>query len=68
MGNILIPETSQNMNYCINISATPRSGRRIEIPEVDRATWFPLDEARTRINKGQLPLLDELERVTANQD
>ena len=38
----------------------PRSGKRIEIPEVDRAAWFPLDEAREKINPGQVPLLDRL--------
>lgn len=40
----------------------PRSGRRIEVPEVDRAAWFGIDEARRRILAGQRPLLDELER------
>lgn len=38
----------------------PRSGRRIEIPEVDRAGWFGLEEARTRINPAQAVLLDRL--------
>jgi predicted NUDIX family NTP pyrophosphohydrolase len=38
----------------------PRSGRRIEIPEVDRASFFSIVEARTVINAGQLPLLDRL--------
>jgi predicted NUDIX family NTP pyrophosphohydrolase len=38
----------------------PRSGRRIELPEVDRASFFSLVEARTVINAGQLPLLDRL--------
>lgn len=41
----------------------PRSGRSQEFPEVDRAAWFPLDEARRRINKGQRGFLDELERL-----
>ncbi|HWF74687.1 MAG TPA: NUDIX domain-containing protein [Solirubrobacteraceae bacterium] len=38
----------------------PRSGRMSEFPEVDRAEWFGLDEARERINPGQVPLLDRL--------
>jgi predicted NUDIX family NTP pyrophosphohydrolase len=38
----------------------PRSGRMQEFPEVDRAAWFGLDEARRRIMPGQRPLLDEL--------
>jgi predicted NUDIX family NTP pyrophosphohydrolase len=41
----------------------PRSGRMIEIPEVDRAEWFGLADARARINAGQVPLLDRLEEL-----
>ena len=41
----------------------PRSGRRQQFPEVDRAAWFTLDEARRKILKGQAPFLDDLERV-----
>lgn len=40
----------------------PRSGRHEEFPEVDRAEWFSLTEARQKILKGQEPLLLELER------
>jgi predicted NUDIX family NTP pyrophosphohydrolase len=43
----------------------PRSGRTQEFPEIDRAAWFPLAAARQKIHKGQLPLLDELERRLA---
>jgi predicted NUDIX family NTP pyrophosphohydrolase len=39
----------------------PRSGRTAQFPEVDRAAWFGLEEARRRILRGQLPLLEELE-------
>ena len=38
----------------------PRSGRMQAFPEIDRAAWFALDEARTRIVAGQRPILDEL--------
>jgi predicted NUDIX family NTP pyrophosphohydrolase len=31
-----------------------------EYPEVDRAAWFGLDEARTKILKGQVGFLDDL--------
>jgi len=37
-----------------------RSGKTAEFPEVDRAAWFALDEARRRILPAQVPLLDEL--------
>ena len=35
----------------------PRSGRFASYPEVDRACWFGLDEARAKILASQLPLL-----------
>jgi predicted NUDIX family NTP pyrophosphohydrolase len=38
----------------------PRSGRVQEFPEVDRAAWFDLDEARRMILPSQLPLLERL--------
>jgi predicted NUDIX family NTP pyrophosphohydrolase len=38
----------------------PRSGQTKEFPEIDRAQWFALDEARTRILPAQAPLLDRL--------
>lgn len=40
----------------------PRSGRVQEFPEVDRAEWVATDAARTRLVKGQRPILDALER------
>jgi predicted NUDIX family NTP pyrophosphohydrolase len=45
----------------------PRSGRQQEFPEVDRAEWFTIDEAKRKINKGQVPLLDECEQLIAPQ-
>ena len=42
----------------------PRSGRRQEFPEIDRAEWFSLDEARAKLVGAQVELLDRLvERV-----
>jgi predicted NUDIX family NTP pyrophosphohydrolase len=38
----------------------PRSGRMREFPEVDRAQWFALAEARTKILPAQEELLDRL--------
>ena len=39
----------------------PRSGQRIDIPEVDRAEFFTLDHARKAINVAQAELLDRLQ-------
>ena len=38
----------------------PRSGRRQEFPEVDKAAWFGVEAARVKILKGQAPFLDRL--------
>ena len=38
----------------------PRSGRTQAFPELDRAAWFDLAEARVRILKGQAVFLDRL--------
>jgi predicted NUDIX family NTP pyrophosphohydrolase len=38
----------------------PRSGRTQEFPEVDRAGWFSLDDARDKINPAQAELLVRL--------
>jgi predicted NUDIX family NTP pyrophosphohydrolase len=38
----------------------PKSGQIREFPEVDRANWFPIREARLRMHKGQRELLERL--------
>jgi predicted NUDIX family NTP pyrophosphohydrolase len=38
----------------------PRTGTMREFPEVDRAGWFPFDEAREKLNPAQAELLDRL--------
>ncbi len=38
----------------------PRSGKQVEFPEVDRAGWFAIADARGKILQGQLDLLDRL--------
>ena len=41
----------------------PKSGRQQQFPELDRAEWFTLEEARAKILKGQSVFLDRLEKV-----
>jgi predicted NUDIX family NTP pyrophosphohydrolase len=38
----------------------PKSGKAREFPEVDRAAWFTIPEARKKILAGQIGLLDQL--------
>jgi predicted NUDIX family NTP pyrophosphohydrolase len=46
----------------------PRSGKRATFPEVDRAAYFSLAVARTKINPAQVALLDELSRLPDTLD
>jgi predicted NUDIX family NTP pyrophosphohydrolase len=43
------------------LEVPPRSGHFRSYPEVDRAAWFSLAEARAMILKSQMPILDALE-------
>lgn len=38
----------------------PRSGKKASFPEIDRAAWFGIEEAKKKIVTGQIPLLEEL--------
>jgi predicted NUDIX family NTP pyrophosphohydrolase len=38
----------------------PRSGKKQTFPEVDKAAWFNIPEARQKILESQLPLIDAL--------
>ncbi|MDQ6812806.1 MAG: NUDIX domain-containing protein [Bacteroidota bacterium] len=41
----------------------PKSGRRQEFAEVDKAQWFTLQEAKRKINSGQVAFLEQLEEL-----
>jgi predicted NUDIX family NTP pyrophosphohydrolase len=43
-----------------SIEWPPKSGKLREFPEVDRAAWFQMEEARRKILKGQAAFLDQL--------
>lgn len=54
-------------NFC-EIEWPPRSGRKMEIPEVDRGAWFTLAVARRAILKSQQAFLDVLaEKVQSDR-
>ena len=38
----------------------PRSGRIQQFPEIDRAEFFPVEEAKFKINEAQIAFLDRL--------
>jgi predicted NUDIX family NTP pyrophosphohydrolase len=45
----------------------PRSGKKIEIPEVDKAEWFNSKTAKEKIIPGQAGFIDELEAILARK-
>jgi predicted NUDIX family NTP pyrophosphohydrolase len=49
-------------NLC-QVEWPPRSGRKIDIPEVDRGDWFSMAKAREHILKSQTPFLDRLSQM-----
>jgi predicted NUDIX family NTP pyrophosphohydrolase len=48
-----------------DIEWPPRSGRRQNFPEVDRAEWFDIESARPKMLSAQVELLDRLLAIAA---
>jgi predicted NUDIX family NTP pyrophosphohydrolase len=46
----------------------PRSGRRQAFPEVDRAGWFPLEEAMRKLVSGQVGFVEKLADLLARDN
>jgi predicted NUDIX family NTP pyrophosphohydrolase len=40
----------------------PKSGKKKSFPEIDKADWFSFDEAKMKINEGQIPLIAALKK------
>ena len=53
-------DTSAVKSNTFSMEWPPRSGKKGEFPEVDRAGWFTLEEAFKKILRGQKGLLTEL--------
>ena len=54
-------------NTC-EVEWPPKSGRKIEIPEVDRGQWFGMMGARESIRKDQELLLDRLQAILRGRE
>jgi predicted NUDIX family NTP pyrophosphohydrolase len=52
-------DVSQIQSNTFSMEWPPRSGKLETFPEVDRAGWFTIEEARSKILASQLPLIDE---------
>ncbi|MES2274641.1 MAG: NUDIX domain-containing protein [Bacteroidota bacterium] len=45
----------------------PKSGKMIEIPEVDKGDWFDVETAKMKISPAQAALIDELITIELSQ-
>ena len=59
-GDLDVTEITSNT---VEVQWPPRSGKMLEIPEVDRAEWFGIQQARDKINAAQAELLDRLAEI-----
>ncbi|HEY5393380.1 MAG TPA: NUDIX domain-containing protein [Hanamia sp.] len=41
----------------------PRSGKKQSFPEVDKAQWFSIEEAKMKIVPGQIAIIEQLEQI-----
>ena len=55
--------TNIKSNLCW-VDWPPRSGKQIEVPEVDQAEWFDVETAKKKIIGYQLPLVEELAKMS----
>jgi predicted NUDIX family NTP pyrophosphohydrolase len=53
-------ESSRIRSCTFDLEWPPHSGRMQSFPEIDRAEWFPIEVARTKMVRGQRPFLDRL--------
>ena len=56
-GQTPVPSSTYTMEW------PPDSGQFRNFPEVDRAQFFPIEQARQKMKETQLPLLDRLEAL-----
>jgi predicted NUDIX family NTP pyrophosphohydrolase len=58
-------DPSQLRSNAFALEWPPKSGRVQQFPEVDRAAWFTLEQARRKIQEAQAPLLEQLREQLA---
>jgi predicted NUDIX family NTP pyrophosphohydrolase len=58
-------DTSSIASNTFEMEWPPKSGKIQTFPEVDRAEWFGIETARTKLHKGQVVLMSHLEAFLA---
>lgn len=61
----LDPTTAHSNTF--SLEWPPRSGRSVDVPEVDRVAWFTADAARRSVKATQVPLIDRLEAALSDR-
>jgi predicted NUDIX family NTP pyrophosphohydrolase len=61
-----LPENFVATSNIFELEWPPRSGQMQKFPEIDRAEFFSLEEAKAKINEAQIPLLDRLVEAVSN--
>jgi len=61
-------EPSEIKSNAFSMEWPPGSGKQQEFPEVDLAAWFDVDQARKKINQGQVGFLDELQILLSQSE
>src|SRR4029077_4021544 len=56
-------DPSKIVSNLFEIEWRPQSGKHQQFPEMDRAEWFSVSDAREKIIAGQAALIDELEEI-----
>lgn len=59
-GNVDVSKVRSNL---FSIEWPPKSGKQQTFPEIDKAEWFSIEQAKSKINASQIALLDELKLI-----
>ena len=60
-------ETSYISSNLFELEWPPKSGKTKLFPEVDKAGWFTLEQARLKLNPAQVNFLDQLVTILKNR-
>jgi len=53
-------DTNEIKSNSFEMEWPPKSGQRKQFPEADNAGWFSIEEAKIKVNEGQVAILEEL--------
>ena len=56
-------DTKKSESNTFKMEWPPKSGKKIDVPEIDRVEYFDVSTAKTKINPAQIELIDRLENI-----